>query len=246
MVLVCAMAGVTAPVSPMGTVTLQNAEILAGLVLSQLVNPGTPFIYSPASAIPNMKTASYITGSPESTQINMVGIQLARELYDIPSRCMAGLTDAKTVDCQAGYETMQNYLMLAMAGVNMVNECYGILDSIMTVSYEKFIIDDEIMARAARAVGDIHNLDDDFSKGLIHELGHGGAYLMHPSTMKHCRNFWTPSVSSCDSYEDWQKKGAMDVETRANGIFKQILAECPDKMISDDIDDDLKKFIQAQ
>ena len=96
-------------------------------------------------------------------------------------------------------------------------------------------------------VSDIHNLDDDFSKGLIHELGHGGA-LPHASftTMKHCRNFWTPSVSSCDSYEEWQKKGAMDVETRANGIFKQILAECPDKMISDDIDDDLKKFIQAQ
>lgn len=244
MVLVCAMAGVTGPVSPLGTVTLQNAEILAGLVLSQLVNPGTPFIYSPASAIPNMRTASYITGSPESTHINMVGIQLARELYDIPSRCMAGLTDAKEVDCQAGYETMQNYLMLAMAGVNMVNECYGILDGIMTVSYEKFIIDDEIMDRAARAVGGIRNPDADFSKNLIDEIGHGGSYLMHPSTMKACRNFWSPSVSTCDSYDDWQKRGSVDVVTRANGMYKKILADCPDKMISDAVDKDLKRFVE--
>ena len=82
----------------------------------------------------------------------MVGIQLRPgTIRYFPPGCMAGLTDAKTVDCQAVMKTMQNYLMLAMAGVNMVNECYGILDSIMTVSYEKFIIDDEIMARAARA-----------------------------------------------------------------------------------------------
>ncbi|MCP4453167.1 MAG: hypothetical protein GY809_17030, partial [Planctomycetes bacterium] len=77
MVLTCAMAGVTSPVDPMGTVVLQNAEILAGLTLAQLVSPGTPVVYSPASAIPNMRTASYITGSPVSNLINMVGIQLA-------------------------------------------------------------------------------------------------------------------------------------------------------------------------
>jgi trimethylamine--corrinoid protein Co-methyltransferase len=246
MVLVCAMAGVTAPVNPMGTVTLQNAEILAGLVLSQLINPGTPFIYSPASAIPNMRTAAYVTGSPQSTLINMVGIQLARELYDIPSRCMAGLTDAKEVDCQAGYETMQNYLMLAMAGVNMVNECYGILDAIMTVSYEKFIIDDEIMARAALATGGINNFDADYSKKMIQDMGHGGSYLMHPSTMQQCRNFWTPSVSTSDSYDDWQKKGGKDVVTRANETYKEILSQCPDKMVSDDIDQDLERYIEDQ
>lgn len=245
MVLTCAMAGVTSPVDPMGTVVLQNAEILAGLTLAQLVSPGTPVVYSPASAVPNMRTASYITGSPISNHINMVGIQLARELYNIPSRCMAGLTDAKTPDCQAGYETMQTYLMLAMAGVNMVNECYGVLDAIMTVSYEKFIIDDEIMSRAACAIKGIDHLEPNFSENIIKEIGHGGSYLMHPTTMKHCRGFWTPGISDMDSYETWEKKESLDVTQAANVKYKEILAACPDQVIDAAIDEKLAGYIKA-
>lgn len=243
MVLTCAMAGVTSPVDPMGTVVLQNTEILAGLVLAQLVNEGTPVIYSPASAVPNMRTASYITGSPVSNLINMVGIQLARELYKIPSRCMAGLTDAKLPDCQAGYETMQNYLMLAMAGVDMVNECYGILDSIMTVSYEKFIIDDEIMSRAACVIKGIDSFEADLSTDIIKKVGHGGSYLMDPSTMKHCRGFWTPALSSMDSYDVWEKKESLDVVQKANIKFKEILANCPERIIDHGIDQALGAYM---
>ncbi|HCY86006.1 MAG TPA: hypothetical protein DHV36_12795 [Desulfobacteraceae bacterium] len=245
MVLTCAMAGVTSPVDPMGTVVLQNAEILAGLTLAQLVNPGTPVVYSPASAVPNMRTASYITGSPVSNLINMVSVQMARELYNVPSRCMAGLTDAKTPDCQAGYETMQTYMMLAMAGVNMVNECYGILDAIMTVSYEKFIIDDEIMARTACALKGLEPLEPGFSVDQIREIGHGGSYLMHPATMKHCRGFWTPDVSTMDSYESWEKKGGMDAARAANAKFKEILAACPDSIIDAETDQALESYIRA-
>lgn len=243
MVLTCAMAGVTAPVDPMGTAVLQNAEILAGLTLAQLINPGTPVIYSPASAIPNMRTASYVTGSPASALINIVNIQLAREMYKIPTRCMAGLTDAKVPDCQAGYETMQNYMMLAMSGVNMVNECYGILDAIMTVSYEKFIIDDEIMSRAARVMSGLDSFEEDYSKSLIQELGHGGSYLMHPSTMKHCRSFWSPSVSVMDSYDDWEKQGGEDVMVRANKKYKEILKQCPERILDEALDKELLGYI---
>lgn len=246
MVLTCAMAGVTSPIDPFGTVVLQNAEILAGLVLTQLINPGTPVIYSPASAIPNLRTAGYVTGLPASGMINMVGIQLARELYKVPTRCMAGLTDAKVVDCQAGYETMQNYLMLAMAGVNMVNECFGILDMIMTVSYEKFVIDDEIMSRAAEIVNGISNLESDYSEKMIGDTGHGGSFLVHPSTMQHCRSFWTPPLSTMDSYEDWQKNGGVDVTTKANETYKKILSECPETILDNDCDRELKLFIERE
>ena len=246
MILTCAMAGVTSPVDPMGTAVLQNAEILAGLTLAQLINPGTPVVYSPASAVPDMRTAAYITGSPISNFINMVGIQLAREKYHIPSRCMAGLTDAKTPDCQAGYETMQTYLMLAMAGVNMVNECYGILDAIMTVSYEKFIIDDEIMSRVACIMKGVETGEPDYSREIIKEIGHGGSYLMHPSTMKHCRGFWTPEISTMDSYDNWEKKGRMDVTRAANIKFKEILARCPDQIIDPETDQALIRYICSQ
>ncbi len=245
MILTCAMAGVTAPADPIGTVILQNAEILASLTLTQLISPGMPVIYSPASAIPDMRTARYITGSPLSTMINMVNIQLARELYDIPNRCMAGLTDAKVVDCQAGYETMQNYLMLAMAGVNMVNECYGILDGIMTVSYEKFIIDDEIMDRAAQVVAGVTSFDEGYLADVIEELGPGGAYLMHPSTMKNCRKFWSADIACSTSYEDWLKKGSEDIVVRANRKFRRLLEECPEVVLGGDIEKELSAYIAA-
>jgi len=246
MILTCAMAGVTSPIDPLGTVVLQNVEILAGLVLAQLINPGTPVIYSPASTIPNLRTAGYITGSPVSNLINMVGIQLAKELYKIPTRCMAGLTDAKIIDCQAGYETMQNYLMLSMAGVNVVNESFGILDMMMTVSYEKFIIDDEIMSRAATVIQGIEGFESDFSEKIIDEVSHGGSYLTHPSTMNHCRKFWTPPISTMESYEDWGKKGSVDIIQKANTTYKKILSECPGTILSKDIDQELQSFIKTR
>jgi len=243
MALTCAMAGVTAPVDPMGTVVLQNVEILAGLVLSQLIHEGTPFVYSPGSAIPDMRTANYITGSPVSNHINMAGIQLATERYGLPTRCMAGLTDSKIIDCQAGFETMQNYLMLAMSGVHMVNECFGILDAIMTVSYEKFIIDEEIMSRAARVVKGMDSFEDDLSKNIIKEVGHGGSYLMHPTTLKYCRHFWSPGVSETGNFDNWKKKGAQDIAQKANKRFKEILGSCPDMIIDKQVSVDLEKYV---
>ncbi len=243
MILTCAMAGISSPVDPMGTVVLQNAEILAGLVLAQLINEGTPVIYSPASAVPDMRTAGYITGSPISNLINITSIQLARELYHVPTRCMAGLTDAKIPDCQAGYETMQNYLMLAMGGVTIVNEVFGLLDAMMTVSYEKFIIDEEIMSRTACIIKGIESFEQDFSKQIIAQVGHGGNYLMHPSTMKHFRNFWKPEVSFSQSYEEWEKSGSMDLVQKANIRFKEILDQCPGKVLEEDIDRELEKYI---
>lgn len=245
MVLTCAMAGVTSPVDPMGTVVLQNVEILAGIVLAQLINPGTPVVYSPASTIPNLRTGAYVTGLPMSGLINMVGIQLARDMYHLPNRCMAGLTDAKVVDAQAGYETMQNYLMLAMGGVNMVNECYGLLDMIMTVSYEKFLIDDEIMSRAAQVVRGIDSYEEDLSESIISERGHGASYLMHPTTMKHCRGFWTPTLSTMHSYKDWEKRGGQNVAGNANTSYKEILSNCPETILDNDLDQDLLSFIKS-
>ncbi len=243
MILTCAMAGVTSPVDPMGTVVLQNAEILAGLVLVQLINEGTPVVYSPASAFPDMRSAAYVTGSPVSNLINITGLQLARELYRIPTRCMAGLTDAKVPDCQAGHETMQNYLMLAMGGAHMVNNCFGLLDAIITVSYEKFIIDEEIMSRTACIMNGISSLKPDFSSSIIKEIGHGGSYLMHQSTLMHCRDFWMPRVSVSSSYSDWEKHGAEDVVKRAGRLYRQALENCPETTLEQDLCSALHAYI---
>jgi trimethylamine---corrinoid protein Co-methyltransferase len=245
-VLSCAQAGVSSPSSLLGTAVLQNAEILAGLVLTQLISPGTPFMYSPASAVPNMATANYVTGSPESNLINIVGIQLARELYRIPTRSMAGLTDAKQVDCQSGYETMQNLFMLTMAGVHLVNECLGVLDSIMTTSYEKFVIDEEMISRVIRVQKGIDVSEEALSVGIIQEIAQAGSYLMHPSTLKACRSNWKPTLAFWGSYSDWEKRGFEDILTRANRKYRAVLAACPDSLLDPALDRELQAYISKK
>ncbi|MBM9520394.1 trimethylamine methyltransferase family protein [Desulforhopalus vacuolatus] len=241
-VLSCAMAGVSAPMSLRGTCVLQNAEILAGLVLTQLVNPGTPFIYAPASAVPDMKSGQYVTGSPESNLINIANVQLARDLYRLPTRTMAGLTDAKVVDVQAGLETMQNLSLCMMSGVSIINECLGVLDSIMTNSYEKFILDQEMISRVLTIMKGFEGVNGDLATEAIEQTGPGGNFLYHPDTLMHCRDNWQPLVSSWDHYEKWEEKGKMDAAVRASSIYKAMLSEAPDSMLDPAVEQELVAF----
>lgn len=238
-ILSCAMTGVTAPMSLRGASVLQNAEILAGLVLTQLVSPGTPFIYAPASAVPDMKSGQYVTGSPESNLINIANIQLARELYKLPTRAMAGLTDAKTVDVQSGVETMQNLLMCMMGGASIINECLGVLDSIMTNSYEKFILDQEMISRVLTIMQGLEGAKGDLAAEVIAEVGPSGNYLYHSSTLDNCRGAWRPQASSWDSYQKWEDNGSLDAATNASSIYKTMLAEAPATMLDPAVEEEL-------
>jgi trimethylamine--corrinoid protein Co-methyltransferase len=243
-ILSCAMAGVSAPMSLRGASVLQNAEILAGLVLTQLVNPGTPFIYAPASAVPDMKSGQYVTGSPESNLINIANIQLAREIYKLPTRTMAGLTDAKTVDAQSGLETMQNLMLCMMSGASIINECLGVLDSILTNSYEKFILDQEMISRVLTIMQGLEGAKGDLATEVIKEVGPSGNFLYHPSTLDNCRDAWRPQVSCWDSYDKWEKNGRRDAATNASLMYQSILAEAPVTMLDPSVEEELGALVK--
>lgn len=244
--LTCAMAGVSAPVTLMGTMVIQNAEMLAGLVLTQLISPETPYVYSPASAVPNLATGAYVTGSPESNLINIAGLQLARELYELPCRSMAGLTDAHVIDCQAGFETMQNLMMLMLAGVHLINECLGALGSIMTTSFEKFVIDEEMIGRCLRMLQGLDASDEALAMDVIREVGHTGSYLMHPTTLRDCRKNWKPTVSFWGNLSDWEKKGQEDIVERANRRYKEILESCPETLLDPEVEKELTAYVDRK
>ncbi len=156
---------------------------------------------------------------------------------------MVSITDAKIVDYQAGLETMQNVLMLLAAGVDHVSESLGILDSYMTTSYEKIIIDLEILSRVERIMQgiDTSTYEDDIK--AIKEMGPGGVFLTHPDTLKSFKNRWRPTISCWDSYNDWEKKGSLSIEEEANKKYKEILKKSPDSLIDDKIDKKLKKYM---
>jgi len=244
MSLPCIMAGVSGPINLFGTIVLQNTEILAALVLTQIINPGNAFVMCPCSSTAYMKRGNYVTGAPEMMLIDIAGLQMSHEFYKLPSRLMTGMCDSKEVDVQAGYETMQNLTLGILARPNILHECHGVLESIMTISYEKFIIDEELISRVLRVAEGIDTSDEAMSMDLIKEIGSEGSYFTHNETFKHYRDLWEPTVSDWHSYTEWEEIGE-DILTRANKLWKKRLAEAPEMMINESLDNDLKAYIKS-
>ena len=159
---------------------------------------------------------------------------------------MTGITDAKTVDYQAGFETMQNLMMGMLAGAHLLNEAVGILDNILTVSYEKTIIDGELISRVKRIMQGIDGTDREVNIDVIRETGHGGNYLLHESTLNHCRDRWRVSLSYCGNYNDWEKEGARDIVQRASKTYKEILAAAPDSLIDPALEEELEAYVKSE
>jgi len=240
----CIMAGVSGPISLLGTAVLQNVEILAGIVLTQLIRPGAPIVYATASTTGYMKSGSFAAGSPEAMLINTPNIQMGREYYRLPTRTMCGITHAKEIDCQAGYETMMSLLLGVLSGANIGVQCLGTLDALMTISYEKIIIDQEIISRVLRVQKGIEVSGEALAVDIIQQVGPGGNYLLHPSTFAGCRSLWTPSISDWESHEPWAAAGAEDLVVRANRKYKQILANAPETFLEPSLDKDLMRYIE--
>jgi len=243
--LLCApLAGVTSPYSMLGTAVLQNAELLAGMVLVQLLRPGHPLVYCPSAAAANMKTCGFATGAPESMLINIANIQMGLERYHVPVRAMPGFTDAKIPDFQAGVETVQNLMMGMLSGAHLLNESVGILDNILTVSFEKTLLDAEIISRIKRVAAGIHGPDLDLCLEAIQAAGPGGSFLMDPATVANCRSRWAPSVSFWGTQQEWEKKGSRDAAARANEKARQMLNRAPERLIDKDTERTLLDYME--
>ena len=238
------MAGFSGPISLFGTTILHNTEVLAGITLAQLVNPGNPVVYSIGSTVANMQNGNFITGSPEMMLIHLAAMQMGLEYYRLPTRSMCGMTDSKIIDCQAGYETMQNLMAGILGGAHMIFECLGVLDAIMTTSYEKLMIDLEIISRVMRIKEGLDATDKGKALESIQKIGHESGYISHTDTLTNFRKRWQPTLSEWGTYEDWQASGSQDVAARANRLYKKILAKAPQSLIDPEVDKALQAYIR--
>jgi trimethylamine--corrinoid protein Co-methyltransferase len=141
---------------------------------------------------------------------------------------------------------MQNLMMGILAGAHLLNEAVGILDNLLTVSYEKTIIDGELINRVKRIMQGIDGADRCMDIEMIKALGHGGNYLLHDATLERCRDRWRASHSYCGSYNDWEKEGAQDIAQRANKTCKEILAAAPETLIDPAIEEKLCAYIDSE
>jgi len=238
------IAGATGPVTAAGNLALQNAEILAGIVLAQLVREGTPVIFAGASSNAEMRSGALSIGSPEMAMNTAATAQMAR-YYNLPSRSGGAVCDAKVPDAQAAYESMMNLLMAQVSGINFVLHTAGILDAYNCMSYEKFIIDDEMCAMVKRIRKGYKVNDDTLGLDAIKEVGPGGHFLDKDHTFEHFRGeLYQPALSNRDDFEGWYAKGSPQSMEAANKKYKEILESYEVPELSADVDRDLLKFIE--
>jgi trimethylamine--corrinoid protein Co-methyltransferase len=235
------MSGSTGPMSLAGTLALQNAEVLTGVVLSQMVNPGAPVVYGTASTIMDMKTANLAVGSAEYAKIIASIAQLARH-YGLPSRAGGSVTDSLMADAQAGYESMLTFMSSINHGINFILHSAGLLENYMTMSYEKFIIDDEILSMVTDYQSGIEVTEDTIAKEVIAEVGHGGHYLSAPHTMEHMRDFRDPILTTREAYTS--DDALVSTAKRANQKWKEILSNFEVAELDPKIEEKLLNYME--
>ena len=237
------IAGATSPVTMEGTLVVQNAEVLAGIVLTQLVGEGAPVVFSGSSSAAAMRYGTLSVGAPEMAVNTAATAQMAR-FYGIPSRGGGAITDAKLPDAQAGMESMMSQLMATLSGVHFVLHSAGILEGYMTASYEKFVIDDEIGGMCKRikrgaTVDPVH-----LALEVIAQVGPGGEYLTHQHTFRNFRQaLYTPIMEQKESYAAWKEKGGETIEQAANRKWKQILASYQEPRMPAEALKDLERYM---
>lgn len=218
------LCGATSPVTLAGNLVIQNVDSLTEVCLTQLVNPGTPVIYGSVASSADFRDLKYIAGSIEMGLLNAAGAQLA-QFYRLPFYATAGISDAKIVDAQCGYESALSSLLCALSGANFIHDAAGLLDFALSVSYEKYVVDNEIIGMVMRAVEGIKVNEDTLAFDLIKEVGPGGNFVSAKHTRKYMRTeHYRTTLSDRDHLEEWQAKGKRDTYARARNRVEEILA----------------------
>ncbi len=235
------MTGTTAPQTLAAALVQQNAEILAGITLAQLASPGTPVIYGSASSVIDLKTGGLAIGSPETAKMFAGTAQLAR-FYNLPSRGGGALTDSLLPDAQSGYESMLNFMGAVQSGFNFILHAAGLLENYMSMSYEKFIIDDEICGLVKNFFQGIPVDEEHIALETIMHVGSGGNYLAEDHTFRHMRDLREPLVSSRKGYTGAGK--LPDTAHRAREVYREVLAAYEAPPLDPKVEAELVKYME--
>ena len=240
------MAGGSGPVTLEGVLALQNAEILAGITLAQLVRAGAPVVYGSTSSAMDMKSGALSIGAPElSKNIHLVS-QMAR-FYNLPCRSGGGLTDALAVDAQAGVESALALSTAARSGVNFILHSCGILGSYIAMSFEKFLVDEEACGMIRAMFKPLDISDDRIDLDMIKEVGIGGQYLTHPKTFQLCRSeFYMPGLMSRKNPDAWTRDGKQHIHTVATDKLAQRLADYQQPELDPEIEKALIQYVDGR
>jgi trimethylamine--corrinoid protein Co-methyltransferase len=216
------LAGAMAPVTITGALTLAHAEALAGITLAQSVRPGTPVIYGSFTSNVDMRSGSPAFGTPEYTKAAFGAGQLARHI-GLPWRS-SNATASSAPDAQAVYEAQMSLWGALMGGANFILHAAGWVEGGLSTSYEKFILDIEMLQMFAELFQPVGAEASDMALDAIAEVGYGGHFFACAHTMERYRTaFYSPLVSDWRNYGTWEADGAKTATERANAIYRKTL-----------------------
>jgi len=218
------LAGAMAPVTIAGALTLAHAEALAGLTLAQIVRPGAPIVYGSFTSNVDMKSGSPAFGTPEYVKAAFGAGQMARYL-GLPWRS-SNATASNTPDAQSVYESQMSLWGALFGGCNFILHAAGWLESGLTTSYEKFILDIEMLQMFAEIFQPVGATPADLALDAVAEVGPGGHFFGCAHTMERYRSaFYAPLVSDWRNYGSWADDGAKTATERASAIWRNSLAQ---------------------
>lgn len=235
------MGGTSGPVTLPELIVLMNVEILSGIVLAQLVGPGTPVIYGTTSCPTNMKTGAATVGTPETAIISSMATQLAR-FYQLPSRTGGSLTDALLPDAQALAEGAMTLITAVRNGGNFILHSCGMMGGYIGNSLEKWLIDEELCGMVRRMLTPLEISNETIDAGIISRVGAGGTYLMQPETLQLCRTAYFDYAL----FNKGEQGSSRDIIAAASDALIQRTESYEKPDIDPGIEADLQSFVDQR
>jgi trimethylamine--corrinoid protein Co-methyltransferase len=239
------LSGAMAPVTIAGALVQQNAEALAGIAFTQMVRKGAPVGYGGFTSNVDMKSGAPAFGTPEYMKAQIVGGQLARR-YNLPYRT-SNVCAANAVDAQAAYESVFSLWGVVAAGGNFVMHGAGWLEGGLRCSYEKMILDIELLQMVAEFLTPLDTSEEALAVDAIRAVGPGGHFFGTPHTQSRYKTaFYAPIISDWRNFETWSEAGSPTAIERANKIWKERLATYEEPYMDPAIREELNAFVEKR
>jgi trimethylamine--corrinoid protein Co-methyltransferase len=237
------LGGAMGPVTNAGAIAQAHAETMAGCALTQLERPGAPVIYGNFLSSMSLRSGSPTFGTPEPAIGSMVIGQLARRL-NLPLRCAGNFTTSKLPDAHAMNEGTMSMLSAVHCGANFILHSAGFLDGLLSMSYEKFVMDADFCGALHSYLKGVEIDDNQLAMSAFEEVGPGSHFFGSQHTLANYETaFWDSNLADNEPFEKWEAAGSHDAAYRANKRWKRMLDEYQEPPLDEALDEELKDFM---
>ncbi len=237
------LGGAVSPLTMAGSVAHCLAESMASCALTQLVRPGAPTILASFQSSMAMRSGSPTFGTPEPALGSLVMGQLARRL-NMPLRCAGNFSTSKLPDGQAMQQAMMSMMSAVQCGANYILHCAGFLDGLLSMSYEKFVMDTDLCGAMHAYLKGVEVNEDTLAFEALAELGPGQHLFSTAHTLRHYKTaYYDSALDDNLPWETWNENGRVDMASRANARWKETLASYEEPPLDPALDEALLEFI---